>query len=263
MNQRANSTHGAHWHPRWRPDLLQFLIMANPRFCEQCGSALTATARFCPECGVALAADAVSVAAPSGAASRAPVSKLWTWLVPALAGLAVIAVAVTFAPAPAAPAVTPASDGIGGTAPDISSLTPDERVDRLFNRVMAAAAAGKKDTVDFFAPMAVNAFAALGPLDAHRRYDLGLIYLVAGEAALARAASDTILAAVPTHLLGLALAMRAAGAAGDAPARRRFATRFLDRLASERARALQEYVDHATDIDEAIAEANRPAPVRD
>jgi hypothetical protein len=180
--------------------------------------------------------------------------------VPTIAGLAVIGLAVAFAPESAPPAVAPTSDGIGGTAPDISSLTPDERVDRLFNRVMAAAAAGKKDTVAFFAPMAVNAFSALGPLDAHRRYDLGLIYLVAGEVAYARAASDTILASAPEHLLGLALAMRAAGAAGDSRARRVFATRFLDRLASQRARGLQEYVDHASDIDEAVVDAERPAP---
>lgn len=226
--------------------------MAKPRFCEQCGTALTATARFCPECGAALAGTVPS--------SRAPLGKFWTWFVPAIVGLAVIALAVAFAPESGAPAEAPTSDGMGGTASDISSLTPDERVDRLFNRVMAAAAAGKKDTVAFFAPMAVNAFASLGPLDAHRRYDLGLIYLVAGEGALARAASDTILAKAPDHLLGLALAMRAAGAAGDSSARRTFAARLLDHLASQRARGLQEYVDHVSDIDEAIADAKRPAP---
>lgn len=199
-----------------------------------------------------------AIGSRGAAAARFPAGKLWLWLVPALAGLAVIAVAVAVAPDASTPTAVPSADGVGGTAPDISALTPDERVDRLFSRVMAAAAAGKRDTVDFFAPMAVNAFAALGPLDAHRRYDLGLIYLVAGEAALARAASDTILVTAPDHLLGLALAMRAAAAGGDDRARRKFATRFLDRLASERARGLQEYVDHATDIDEAIVEAKRP-----
>ena len=233
-----------------------------PRFCEQCGTALTAKARYCPECGTALAGTVPAGQAQAGQAQagRAPFGKLWTWLVPTMAGLGVIALAVAFAPETGTPTVAPTADGIGGTAPDISSLTPDERVDRLFNRVMAAAAAGKKDTVAFFAPMAVNAFAALEPLDAHRRYDLGLIYLVAGEVASARAASDTILASAPDHLLGLALAMRAADAAGDSRARRTFAARFLDRLASQRALALQEYVDHASDIDEAIADAERPSP---
>ena len=51
----------------------------------------------------------------------------------------------------------------------------------------------------------------LGPvLYLHRRYDLGLIELAAGNATAARAQADTILQQQPTHLLGLSLAMRAA-----------------------------------------------------
>jgi hypothetical protein len=169
--------------------------------------------------------------------------------------LLVIGIAIASrTPAPPESPMAPA-DGVGGTAPDISTMTPDERVDRLFNRVMAAAAAGKQDSVAFFAPMAANAFQALDPLTLHRRYDLGLIYLVGGDAASARAQADTILRSVPQHLLGLALAMRASSAMGDAAGRQRYATTFLEKLPGERARRLQEYIDHETDIDEAIEEA--------
>ncbi|HXI97884.1 MAG TPA: hypothetical protein VNG73_03005, partial [Gemmatimonadaceae bacterium] len=48
-------------------------------------------------------------------------------------------------------------DQSGGVrAPDISSLSPQERADRLYNRVMLLATQGKVDSVQFFAPMALT-----------------------------------------------------------------------------------------------------------
>jgi len=38
----------------------------------------------------------------------------------------------------------------GARAPDISSLSPQERADRLYNRVMLLATQGKADSVQFF-----------------------------------------------------------------------------------------------------------------
>jgi hypothetical protein len=234
--------------------------MTTSRFCEQCGSALSATANFCPNCGLAVASGVVVTRVDGAArpgAAQDPVSRLvraLPWLLPSVAVVGVLAYAVVSGRSAAEPALGPPA-GFSGTASDISQLTPDERVDRLFNRVMAAASAGKLDTVAFFAPMAVTSFQALEPLSLHRRYDLGLIYLVSGEPALARAEADAILAAEPKHLLGLSLAMRSARAAGDEAGRARLAARFLAALPSERGRNLPEYVDHATDITEATAEA--------
>jgi hypothetical protein len=234
--------------------------MSTPRFCEQCGSALSASANFCPNCGVAVAGGlpAAGVAARSAAGGRPAGSgrdsglvRSLPWLLPSVAVVAVLAFAIRSG-RPEAPAM---GAGFTGTATDISQMSPDERVDRLFNRVMTAASAGKMDSVAFFAPMAVSSFQALEPLTPHRRYDLGLIYLVSGEPALAVAQADSILAVEARHLLGLALAMRGARATGDEAARQRHAARFLDALAAERARALPEYLDHATDITEATAEA--------
>ncbi len=235
--------------------------MTTPRFCEQCGSTLSASANFCPNCGIAVAGG-VPITRAAGGTTTASGSQrpgglqgALPWLIPSVAVVGVIAFAVMSGrPDPnATPLMGGATGGI--PAPDISQLSPDERVDRLFNRVMTAASAGKMDSVAFFAPMAVTSFQALEPLSAHRRYDLGLIHLVSGDPAQSLAQAELILAEQPKHLLGLALAMRSAGAGKDEAARKRFATRFLESLQAERARALQEYVDHATDITEATAEA--------
>lgn len=162
--------------------------------------------------------------------------------------------------APPAGAGTSIAAPAPGRAPDISSMSPQERADRLFQRVMTYVGQGQSDSVTFFAPMAIQSFAALAPLDAHQRYDLGLLGLVSGDGVLARAQADTILAGNATHLLGLILGMRAAGLRSDAAARAEYVQRLSTALASERAKGLQEYQDHAADIDAAVREADGRAP---
>ena len=49
--------------------------------------------------------------------------------------------------------------------------------------------------------MCIRDSAALMPLDEHRRYDLGLISLAAGDPAAARAQADTILKEAPNNLM--------------------------------------------------------------
>jgi hypothetical protein len=102
--------------------------------------------------------------------------------------------------------------------------------------------------------MALQAYEAIGALNVDQRYDMGRLAEVAGDARIAAAQADTILAAQPDHLLGLILAARAARLRNDAPA----AARHLERLArveqSERRRQLPEYLLHQNDIDMALAE---------
>lgn len=231
--------------------------MATSRFCEQCGSALSASANFCPNCGLALTGG--TAPRPAGRAgghdARSGFVRSIAWILPSAAVVAVIVFAVMSGRPDPSAAAPPMGGGFAGAASDISQLSADERVDRLFNRVMAAASEGKLDTVAFFSPMAIMSFQALEPLTEHRRYDLGLIFLVASEPTLARAQADSILMGAPKHLLGLALAMRASTASGDEAARKRFAARYLEALKTERARDLSEYKEHATDITEATAEA--------
>jgi hypothetical protein len=142
----------------------------------------------------------------------------------------------------------------GGTAPDISTMSPEERASRLFNRVMLYSEQGKTDSARFFAPMAIAAYEMIGPVDAHAQYDIGTISAAAGDIVRARAEADTILAGRPTHLLGLVLAIRAAELARDTAAEARFRRRLLAAAPTERT-ALKEYAEHSRDIDEALKKA--------
>lgn len=142
---------------------------------------------------------------------------------------------------------------------DISQLSPEERADRLFNRVMQLASENKTDSVRFFAPMAISAYQMIAPLNADQRYDLGRIAEVAGALPLARAQADTILAGQPSHLLGLVLAARVATLQRDAAALRTAESRLLSVERAELARGLPEYQRHEADIMSALAQARRGA----
>ena len=142
-------------------------------------------------------------------------------------------------------------------APDISQLSPQERADRLFNRVMLLASQGKADSVLFFAPMAISAYQMLSPLNSDQRYDLGRIAEAAGALPLARAQADTILIENPKHLLGLILASRIASLENRAADRKSLDARLISGYQTESARKLPEYVRHGDDIENALAEARR------
>ena len=145
-------------------------------------------------------------------------------------------------------------------APDISQLTPRERADRLFDRVMALHERGRTDSVQFFAQMAIAAYQMLQPLDMDARYDMGRIAEVAGLTDFARAQADTILRANANHLLGLVLAIRATRSTGDERAATGFERRLVAAAPAERRRALPEYVRHAADIDAALVVARVEVP---
>ena len=142
-------------------------------------------------------------------------------------------------------------------ASNFSSMSPEDRADHLFNRVMRLSSEGQADSAAFFGPMALAALETLTPLTPHRRYDMGLIALVTGQVSRATAQGDTILAQRSTHLLGLSLAARAADARGDASAAKAFRRRLLAAETAERARALQEYTDHDADVRAAIELARK------
>jgi predicted TPR repeat methyltransferase len=87
------------------------------------------------------------------------------------------------------------------------------------------------------------------PLDIDGLYHVSLIKAVAGDFAGAVETARQILDAVPTHLLGLAALAEAALGAGDSATAKEAYGTFLDNLATERARQLQEYQDHAPIIE--------------
>jgi zinc-ribbon domain len=227
---------------------------ANSRFCSDCGTKLKADARFCHSCGSPIQGR------PSSAPSASGTSKALLWGVPALAVVALVVLSVIQLGSRGTVADSAGAAPLGadaGRMPDIASMSPEERADRLFNRVMRLSSEGKADSAAFFAPMALSALEALAPLNAHQRYDIGLVALEAGDGSRAAAQGDTILAQRPTHLLGLALAARAADARGDAAAARNFRRRLLAAEPAERARALPEYTDHDADIRAAVELAKK------
>jgi hypothetical protein len=147
-----------------------------------------------------------------------------------------------------------------GRAPDISQLTPRERADRLFDRIMALHQRGRTDSVQFFAQMAIPAYQMVQPLDLDARYDMGRIAEAAGLADFARAQADTILRADPNHLLGLVLAIRASRLAGNQSAATAFERRLIAAEPTERRRNLAEYARHRADIDAALDVARVEIP---
>lgn len=229
---------------------------ASGRFCPQCGVAIDATcrecqnplptgARFCNQCGLTVSAQPVAAAA---APSRLP------W---AVAGLAIVALAgvvivprISADPAEAAGVAAPFAPQGGGAGAmdpgqvDLSSMTPRERADRLFNRVMEGMSGGDTTRIAFFTDMAIQAYGMVPERNADLHYHLGELYRVKGDLTAARAQADTILAADPQHLFGLFGAATTEQARGDAARAKEFFQRFLDGYAAQVARNLPEYQEH-------------------
>ena len=145
--------------------------------------------------------------------------------------------------------------GAGQRAPDISQLTPEQRAQRLYDRIMTEHEAGRPDAVRSFLPMARAAYEMIGTLSLDQRYDLGRLGEVGGDTALARAQADTILDARPTHLLGLILAARVARMEGSDARARALDARLLRAEPAESSAALPEYELHRNDIETAVAAA--------
>jgi hypothetical protein len=234
--------------------------------CRACGAALTPGSKFCHDCGAAVAATPVDRppaarrrAAAENPAAGAKTSSNLPWI---LAGLAFVTLVVIYAAQragqePVAASPGPAPMGGGAAAVDISSMTPQERASRLFDRIMRLSEEGKRDSVELFASMAVPVYESLGPLDFDARYDLGRIAQVSNRLEIAQAQADTILQQAPDHLLGLILAAAVAEARGRDSDRATFERRLLAAEGAQLARNLDEYVRHRADIDLALAAAKR------
>lgn len=240
--------------------------------CAGCGETLSAGARFCHNCGRPHGAPPVanSVKTETRPASQSALP----WVVAAIALITLLAFLAGSAynrrrgSSLDAPQNALPQAGLGETAPggppggavrgpDISQLSPQERADRLFNRVMVLASEGKTDSVLFFAPMAIESYRMMSPLNADQRYDLGRIAEVAGALPLARAQADTILSQNPTHLLGLILGARIAQLDKRDADQKALAARLVAAYPGESARKLPEYERHEDDIKNALAKAQR------
>lgn len=202
-------------------------------------------------------------ASPAAASAAPPTSNALPWAFAAIALLAFGAYVAGQhfgggnAPSGTGMVAGPMAGTVMPSAGDISAMSPEERADRLHDRVMRMYEGGHADSVQFFAPMALDAFLMLPTLDEHRRYDLGRIAEISGELGMARAQSDTILSSNPDHLLGLILASHIAERESRAQDRAEYRRRLLNAADAELARNPVEYQLHANDINVALAEARR------
>ena len=218
------------------------------RSCLRCRAPLGEQARFCHRCGQ-----------PVGAGGRAASTERAAWIFAAtmcvlLVG-AIVYNVMTQTPTPRIPdmANVGASGGDtvpAGPAPDISQMSPRERFDRLYNRIMVAAQQGDSAQVQRFTPMALGAYAQLDTFDADARYHAAVVRLQSGDLAGAHALADTILEQSPDNLLGYLVRGTAADIADDPGARAQAEREFLRRFDREMAAGRPEYRDHAPVIQE-------------
>ena len=193
------------------------------------------------------------------------------WVLTGALGSALIAGLLIFltrgAPAPAAEVAANAPFA-GGTAaggsppPDISSMSPRERFDRLYNRIMTAAENGDEGTVTNFSPMALSAYTMLDTVDADARYHAALIKLHTGDIDGATALGDTILANNPGHLFGYIVLGTVARFRKDDAGLSKAYSGFLTHYQAEMKAGRAEYTDHArsiTDFKKAAEAARSPA----
>jgi hypothetical protein len=135
-------------------------------------------------------------------------------------------------------------------APDISQMTPRERFDRLFDRVMGAAERGDSTTVTQFSPMALGAYDMLDQFDADARYHAAMIHLVNGNMGAARALADTIQKEAPNHLFGYLIRGEAADRANDLAALNTAYRAFLSSYDAELGADRIEYREHQRALDD-------------
>jgi hypothetical protein len=220
-------------------------VMTNPEACPKCRTALGQGARFCHACGF-----------PMGGGSRpAARAGFIGWIVAGAAAVTLVTVAVARLggpeqlPTPAAP--RPAA------APDISQMTPRERADRLFDRIVDAAERGDTAEIARFQPMAIGAYNLLEARDADARYHMGVIHTLVGNPGAARAQLDSLRRDEPDHLLGFMLDYTIARVEQDAAAQQRTYRRFVDVYDAEIAKPQPEYEAHTAAINAFLAAARR------
>lgn len=209
--------------------------------CHSCGAPLSAGARFCHKCGA-------KVGQEQTAGWRAGLP----W---AVAGLSVgalitlLGVRLFGSGSDASPAQSQNAPSGLPRASDISQMSPEERANRLFDRVMRYSTAGQRDSVMVFLPMALQAHQMLPAVSTDARFHIGLLHLEGGDVDGALAQADTIRRAAATHLFAYILRARAFGLRGDTVATRQAYAEYLRNETAERGRGRPEYGEHPTTLD--------------
>jgi len=218
--------------------------------CGRCGEGLAPDARFCAKCGAS-----VEAAAGNGGAGARIGWFLAGGVTVALVGGLVLALSRGGVAASPAGAAAPLAAGDGATVTDISNMTPRERFDRLYNRIMRASESGDETTVTTFAPMALSAYGMLEEIDADARYHAALIRLHTGDMTGARALADTMLAKQRSHLFGIIVQGTIARFEKNDAALARSYADFLKYYDAETTAKRPEYAEHPRALEDFLAAA--------
>jgi hypothetical protein len=210
---------------------------ASGKFCSECGAPLSGEKSGCPKCGHELkpgAAFCSNCGQPVAPRAAKPLSAHLPWVL-SFVTLAAFAFLIAWfvqqqsrarigddpmtgglPESSAAGGATGAGGGAGGM-PDLSSMSPREAADRLFDRSMREQEAGNEGQASQFANMALQAYGQVPPdqIDLDALFHVGLLHLLIGDSNTATSIAESILADDESHLLALILARRAAVAAGD------------------------------------------------
>ncbi|MEA2722527.1 MAG: hypothetical protein QOH59_298 [Gemmatimonadales bacterium] len=222
------------------------------RDCAHCQAELSPQARFCHRCGQ-----------PVG--GRASDRKVWlvAGAVCVLLVAGIVYKVSSDTPEAAAPNMANAGSSTGlagnggssGPAPDISAMTPRERFDRLYNRIMQASERSDSAEVERFTPMALGAYQQLGTRDADARYHAAVLQMQVGNFPAARALADTIVKESPGHLFGYVIRGTAARFQNDPGTLARARKDFLAHYDAEMRLKRVEYLDHQPVVEEFKREA--------
>ena len=215
------------------------------RTCGNCSAPLAATAKFCHRCGTPAA----------GVIARR--SENTAWMVAGVISLVLVAAIIWYVAggdrqAPPPDMANPGSTGgaVAGRAPDISQLSPQERFDRLFDRVTRAAEAGDTTQVAQFTPMALGAYTQLDSFTSDTRFHAAMLRFNVGDFAGSLALADTIEASQPGHLFAPMIRGNVATATGDQAALRASYRDFVANYEKEMTANRVEYLDHKPVVDE-------------
>lgn len=233
------------------------------RFCTQCGAQATPGARFCTSCGAGLGAGAAAPpssgeprtyaggrARPPRASDGSAGGSNTAWWV---AGAMMVVVMVFMLQPILSPAGggSPAPAQAGGPGPgvtDISSMTPREAADRLYNRVMTAVEVSDSQQVNTFLPMAIQSYEMARPLDLDGLFHLARLQRVGVMDGESLATAEEALARNPDYLLALYAAGDAALALGQDDTAREYLGRLIEVWDAQMASGNQDYELHSSQM---------------
>lgn len=141
-------------------------------------------------------------------------------------------------------------------------MSPAERFDRLYQRIISAAQTGDQATVTRFMPMAIAAFGMLDTVTVDARYHMAMLELHVGDLTAAESQADSIKRADSNHLFSYVISAAVARWKQDDKARDAAYREILQRYDAEVAKRKPEYLEHRAMLEELRQTAMGANPAR-